>query len=74
MHALAGERVYVAGGTLSRHLWLQDIQIDFQSIAGLDRIKQELMEAVILPFSRPDLFPKNRQSTAAIRCLCLFAD
>lgn len=37
----------------------EDIQIDFQSIAGLDRIKQELMEAVILPFSRPDLFPKN---------------
>jgi len=38
----------------------EDLDVGFSDIAGLDKVKQRLIEAVILPFSRPELFPKSR--------------
>jgi len=34
----------------------EDLNVGFDDIAGLQTVKQRLIEAVILPFSRPDLF------------------
>lgn len=34
----------------------EDLGVKFEHIAGLEQVKQQLREAVVLPFSRPDLF------------------
>lgn len=37
-----------------------DIDVTFDSIGGLEAIKQELCELVILPLQRPDLFARGK--------------
>ncbi|KAH9603587.1 hypothetical protein KSS87_015963 [Heliosperma pusillum] len=37
-----------------------DIDVDFNSIGGLEKIKQTIAELVILPLTRPDLFAHGR--------------
>ncbi len=38
----------------------QDIDVTFDSIGGLDAVKQDLKELVILPLQRPDLFAHGK--------------
>ncbi len=38
----------------------QDIDVTFDSVGGLDTIKQDLKELIILPLQRPDLFAHGK--------------
>jgi SpoVK/Ycf46/Vps4 family AAA+-type ATPase len=38
----------------------QDIDVTFDSVGGLDAIKQDLKELIILPLQRPDLFAHGK--------------
>eukprot|EP00658_Telonema_sp_P-2_P015055 TRINITY_DN15768_c0_g1_i2.p1 TRINITY_DN15768_c0_g1~~TRINITY_DN15768_c0_g1_i2.p1 ORF type:complete len:419 (+),score=111.14 TRINITY_DN15768_c0_g1_i2:220-1476(+) len=49
----------IASNCVVRH---EDLNVRFSDVAGLAQVKQRLMEAVILPFTREDLFPLNSLS------------
>lgn len=38
----------------------EDLNVSFQDIGGLERIKQELWQLAVLPLKRPDLFEDNK--------------